>query len=226
MIDLQNETKAWEPRQIAKRAEAMVRSQFSVAEELILSRKLQGVAQGAYTLSSEEEAQVAAFQATTLAAQAAGVQAAADNTLLVDVLAYEQAQRRLARYRLADGLSGGWSDTGGEVVVGAFVRMSGGDIGEVARLYQEADVGEVAEVSLTGDIAVTELPADLVSVQWVEPIEPLQATVESVDEQGVVTAVPNPAIVHDDAERAQAQAVIGGASQAVIDLVEVRANAS
>ena len=222
MIDLQTETKAWEPRQIAKRAEAQVRQQFSVAEEMILNRKLQGVASGAYTLSAEEQAQVAAFQAVTLQAQQAAIQAHQDNELLKQALAYERALARLARYRLADGLDGGWTETGGEVTVGAFVRLPGGDIGEVARLYQEPDVGEVAEVALSGDVVVTELPADLVPVHWVEPVDPLPATVTVTAEDGTTSEQPNPAIVKDDDERAAAQAVIDGASQAVIDLVEAR----
>lgn len=57
-----------------------------------------------------------------------------------------------------------------------------------------------------------------------EAIDPLPATVEqpTYDEEGNQTGtetVPNPLIVQDDAERAEAQAVVDGTSQAVIDFV-------
>lgn len=100
MIDLLTENRAWEPRQIAKRAEALLRQQFSVSDELILNRKVKGAMQGVYTLSPDEEARAAAFQAAAFAAQAAARQAEADNAKLKDVLAYEQAQRDLAEHSL------------------------------------------------------------------------------------------------------------------------------
>jgi len=225
MIDLQTETKAWEPRQIAKRAEAQVRQQFSVAEEMILNRKLQGVASGAYTLSAEEQAQVAAFQAVTLQAQQAAIQAHQDNELLKQALAYERALARLARYRLADGLSGGWSVIDIPIAVGGFVQLPGGDVGSVMSLSVDPESGDSAAVQLASETLATVLVADLVPVQWVEPVDPLPATVTVIAEDGSTSEQPNPAIVQDDAERVAAQAIIDGASQTVIDLVEVRANA-
>lgn len=100
MIDLLSEQAVWEPRQIAKRAEGEVRKHFSVSDELILNRKLQGVAQGLYTLSETEQAKAALFQQAAFQAQAVARQAEADNAKLALVLEYEQAERELARLDL------------------------------------------------------------------------------------------------------------------------------
>jgi|GEM_PF-4085089 len=141
-------------------------------------------------------------------------------------MAYERAKSRLARYRLAEGLIGGWVDIEGEVIVGSFVRLPGGDVGNVMLLYRTDEGEAVADVALAGDLSVgAQLVAGLQLVQWVEPVEPLPATVEVAVEDGTIISEPNPLIVQDDAERTAAQAVVDGVSQAVIDLVEVRANA-
>lgn len=100
MIDLLTETQAWEPRQIAKRAEWEVRKHFSRDQELILNRKVTGAAQGLYTLSEEESASLALFQQSAFAAQQVARQAEADNALLVQILGVEQAERTLAEQTL------------------------------------------------------------------------------------------------------------------------------
>jgi hypothetical protein len=100
MIDLLTAKTAWEPRQIAKRAEGEVRKHFSVSDELILNRKLQGVAQGLYTLSDAEQAKAALFQQAAFQAQAVARQAEEDNAKLALVLAHEQAEKELVRLDL------------------------------------------------------------------------------------------------------------------------------
>lgn len=62
---------------------------------------------------------------------------------------------------------------------------------------------------------------DVTETFVVPAIEPLEATVEvttyEMGEDPVTTTVPNPLIVKDDEERAEAQAVIDATPQAVID---------
>ena len=50
-----------------------------------------------------------------------------------------------------------------------------------------------------------------------EAIEPLPATISTFDDEGNAVEVANPEIVKDDAERADAQAVVDATPQAVID---------
>lgn len=84
----------WSEADIVRRTEALVRSEFSRDAETILVRKVQGVALGV-PLSAEDEAEVAAFRAVLLAAQAAGVEARADMVRLQAVLDHEAALGRL-----------------------------------------------------------------------------------------------------------------------------------
>jgi len=60
------------------------------------------------------------------------------------------------------------------------------------------------------------------AVPYLPAIEPLPALVDSVDEDGKMIQIPNPAIVKDDAERAAAQAVIDATGAGALDLVAQR----
>lgn len=100
MINLLTESKVWEQRQIAKRAESAVRRYFSRDAELILNRKVTGVAQGLYTLLPEEQGLADLFQQCAFQAQTDAREAEADNIRLAAVLAYEQALRDTARLTL------------------------------------------------------------------------------------------------------------------------------
>lgn len=101
--------------------------------------------------------------------------------------AYRQATARLARYRLADGQP---------------------------EITEQRETGEFDPE--TGE-PITE------TVVVAPAIEPLPATVEQpvydaeTGEQTGTEEVPNPAIVQDDAERAQAQAVVDATPQTVLD---------
>lgn len=96
MINLLTETQPWEERQIRKRGETLVRAHFNQDVEFILNRKLQGAALGQYTLTADEQAQVAEFNAVSSQAREDVIKALVDNELLKEVLAYEQAERTVA----------------------------------------------------------------------------------------------------------------------------------
>ena len=85
----------WTDAEITNRTEAMVRAVVSVAEELVLNRKLQGAALGQYTLTPEDRAQMALLAQAGYAAQQEGIAARRDMSVLREVLAVEAAVRAL-----------------------------------------------------------------------------------------------------------------------------------
>lgn len=87
----------WSDADITNRTEAMLRSQFSVVDEQVLNRKVTGAAMGIYTLTQDDEIEVQAFAAATLASQQAGQEARADMANLLQVFDVEAAERRLAQ---------------------------------------------------------------------------------------------------------------------------------
>ena len=92
----------WTEADIINRTESLVRAEFPVQSELILNRKMQGVAAGVYTLTPDEQSEVERFQAVCFAAQQEGVAARLDMTLLNEVLMYEQCVARLERETVAE----------------------------------------------------------------------------------------------------------------------------
>lgn len=94
----------WSDADITRRTEAMVRSRFTEAAELIINRKVQGAALGQYQLSLDEQAEVAAFNEAVFEARQAGEAARADMALLREVLAAEPAYLRLRRQTVAPAL--------------------------------------------------------------------------------------------------------------------------
>lgn len=117
----------------------------------------------------------------------------ANNLFNHHLAAYRAAQARLARYRLADGRP------------------------EVTEQQQVID--EQGQPVLDGETG--EPVMETVVVQ--AAIEPLPATIEQpvydpeTGEQTGTEMVPNPEIVSDDAERAEAQSLIDGTPQEVAD---------
>lgn len=85
----------WSDTDIINRTESMVRSEFSVAEERILSRKISGAASGLYEMTEGDLADLADFQVVVFRAQQAGVEARSDLALLRQVLQYEVALKVL-----------------------------------------------------------------------------------------------------------------------------------
>ena len=90
----------WTDADITRRTEAMVRSRFTEAAELIINRKLQGAALGQYQLSLDEQAEVAAFNEAVFEARRAGEAARADMAVLNEVLTVEPAFLRLRQPEL------------------------------------------------------------------------------------------------------------------------------
>ena len=78
---------------------------------------------------------------------------------------------------------------------------------------------EITDMIDTGKINPDGTPY-LESVVVQPAIEPLPATVETINEAGQTVVSPNPAIVQDDAERAEAQAVIDATPADVVEFFE------
>lgn len=97
----------WSDQDITNRTEAMLRSQFSAQAEAILNRKVSGAILGQYALTDEEQAEMAAFAAATMAARQEGAAARADMALLEEVFTLEAAQARLAQPAVEPALSEG-----------------------------------------------------------------------------------------------------------------------
>ena len=112
---------------------------------------------------------------------------------------YADAVERLSHYRLADGRS----EVRTEVVVDREIVLDdNGDFvldDEYNQTYRD-------------------ITQEIVTLTEIEAL-PANVTVSSMDEDGnhVESEVANPAIVKDDAERAEAQAVVDATPQAVID---------
>jgi hypothetical protein len=69
MIDIDS---SWTIGDITNKSEAIIRSSFSLTEELIILRKLIAVGMGMYELSPDEQAEVQSFFNTCVSAQMAG----------------------------------------------------------------------------------------------------------------------------------------------------------
>lgn len=95
-IDLMSKD-AWTDADITRRTEAMIHSQISEQEELILNRKVTGQALGQYTLSLEEQAQLIKYVQVTTAAKTAGESARADLVQLNKIFEVEPSWQRLQR---------------------------------------------------------------------------------------------------------------------------------
>ena len=134
---------------------------------------------------------------TTVGDVPAWVQEEADAWLLnKQTNDYAEAVKRLAQYRLADGRE----EVREDVVVG-----------------QEPVLDENGVPTYDGETG-EEIMQDITeNVITVTAIEPLPATVTEFDIEGNETEVPNPAIVKDDEERAEAQSIVDATPQSVID---------
>jgi hypothetical protein len=86
----------WSEQDITTRTEAMVRSVMPLQDELVLNRKVQGAALGEYTLTAEDQADMAILAQAGFSAQQEGIAARADMALLLEVFAVEVAEKRLA----------------------------------------------------------------------------------------------------------------------------------
>jgi hypothetical protein len=85
----------WTDQDITTRTEAMVRAVMPLQDELVLNRKVQGAALGQYTLTAEDQADMALLGQAGFEAQQMGIAARADMALLHQVFAVEAAEKRL-----------------------------------------------------------------------------------------------------------------------------------
>lgn len=86
----------WTETDIINRTEALIRSEFPDAAVAILNRKATGAALGQYTMTAEEQGELARYVQVCEEARQAGIAARADMALLQAALDVEAAQRRLA----------------------------------------------------------------------------------------------------------------------------------
>jgi hypothetical protein len=96
--------------QISKHMERLERQAFSPRQEAILNRIQHGINLGVYTPTTEEQAQIAAFQAKMNELMALAAEARIDNQFVKDRIAYEQAVARLERYELSEGRTAVYED--------------------------------------------------------------------------------------------------------------------
>lgn len=86
----------WSEADIVNRTESMIASEFSPADVAILNRIATAAALGQYTLTIEEQGQIARYNAVSLAARDAGNVARADMKLLLEAMAFEKARAVVA----------------------------------------------------------------------------------------------------------------------------------
>jgi len=87
----------WTETDIVNRTESMIRKEFSVDEENILTRKTSAAMMGQYALSFDEQEEIQRYAAACAIAQYSGKMAREDMAILQKALDYEAAQRLLER---------------------------------------------------------------------------------------------------------------------------------
>lgn len=87
----------WSEADIVNRTEAMIRSQFSDQAVAILNRKATGATLGQYSMTADEQDELAHYARICEEARQAGIQARIDMAFLQAALDVEAAQRRLAQ---------------------------------------------------------------------------------------------------------------------------------
>jgi hypothetical protein len=100
-IDLMADV-VWSKEDIARRAEATLRSEFSEQAETVLNRKVLGIIMGSYTPTPEDQAEIARYQTLAFNARSERTAALHDMDRLADALAFEEAARRLEKMSVED----------------------------------------------------------------------------------------------------------------------------
>jgi hypothetical protein len=154
----------WSEQDITSRTEAMVRSVMPLQDELVLNRKVQGAALGEYTLTAEDQADMAKLAQAGFEAQQEGIAARADMALLLQVFPVEAAEKRLA-----------------EPVVEPILDEEG----EVTNQDEiDTDEAERAEAQALVDAA----PAEV--MEWVEQRRPTPPPEEEVVPEEIIDEAP------------------------------------
>lgn len=119
---------------------------------------------------------------------------------------YKDALRRLAAYRLADGRPEIYQDVTSEepiIVTETLLDEEGNEY--TIETEKLDDNGQIIMQDVTKSVLVQ------------SAIEPLDANITTLDENENEIVVPNPEILQDDQERADAQTVVDNTPQEVID---------
>jgi len=171
----------------------MVRSVMPLADELVLNRKVQGAALGEYTLTPEDQAQMALLAQAGLAAQQAGIEARQQMALLLEVFEAEVAERRLAQPALQEC----WDRLQQPVV---------DPIEEDGVVVNQDDVDLDAQER---DEAQQVIAPHLID--------------SDPDENGDIHSILDPeAVAQDGLEREEAQVIVDGAGEEVMAVVTMR----
>ena len=133
------------------------------------------------------------YEAVALGWEADNAINEANNVLNHHLAEYRAAQARLGQYRLADGR--------------AEVTAEQPAIDEQGQPVVDPETGEPVMETVVVQAAIEPAPAQIEQAIFDE---------ESGEEIGT-EMVPNPAVVRDDEERAQAQAIVAGMPAAVVD---------
>ena len=88
-----------------RRYDRKIRSKYPLHTERALNRRAIGAIKGKYTPSAADQITEADYEAHCKAVRDDLDQAIADNALLASTIQYEQAERRLARYKLSEGVT-------------------------------------------------------------------------------------------------------------------------
>jgi hypothetical protein len=160
---------------------------FSSREQQILNRIQAGLSLGTYSPSQEELDRLNEFGTFMQEMVQLGKDVRRDNDLLKATLTYEDAQKRLERYPLAEGRE--------EYTEHIFLGYEFSEDGNKVPICEEHVV-----------------PA----------IDPLPPTLPGYDEEGNPWEILNPAVVKDEAERAEAQAIIDAAEDETLSLYAER----
>ena len=129
-VDLQSNT-TFTDAQLTRRYDRQIRSKFPLTVERIILRRAMGVMKGKYIPTEVDIATEAAYEAHTKAIRGDYDQAVTDNVLLLATVAYEQAQKRLAQYRLSEGVA----------PVAEIPEERDPDTGEILQEYIPATIG-------------------------------------------------------------------------------------
>jgi len=185
-IDLAG-NKTFTEYQIQKRLQRIEWGRFSSREQQVLNRIQAGLSLGTYSPSQEELDRLNEFGTFMQEMVQLGKNVRRDNDLLTATLAYEDAQKRLERYPLAEGRE--------EYTEHIFLGYEFSEDGNKVPICEEHVV-----------------PA----------VDPLPPTLPRYDEEGNPEEIPNPVIVKDEAERAEAQAIIDAAEDETLSLYAKR----
>jgi len=216
-IDLMGSITFTEP-QISKRMRAYEIRVFSSRDQEIMNRVTTGLSLDMKPASPDELALVGWFGMFMEEMIAYGIQVRADNDLLKRTLNYEKALERLEMYILSEGVP----EFSYEQETGEYTEeITGYSEGTKFSHYDEnlEPIYETVQIPIIEYTPIMET----ITVPAIEPLE-LTITANVTDENDITTeeVIPNPIVTKDLEERIDAQLVVDGAEEDVLELVLLR----